>query len=58
MTPVSSQGHSVQLDPPITTGVSGSVNVRECEVRLSFPAFRLGKTSGEEHDNATDIVRL
>jgi hypothetical protein len=26
-------------------------------VRLSFPAFRLGKTNSEEHDNTTAMVR-
>lgn len=26
-------------------------------MRLSFPAFRLGKTNSEEHDNTTAMVR-
>lgn len=27
-------------------------------MRLSFPAFRLGKTNSEEHDNTTAMVRV
>jgi len=38
MTPISFRGHSIQFDALITTEFSGSVNIGDWEVRLSFPA--------------------